>query len=361
MGVNPLVCASLTVRVQVRACARVEMRTETGGSRGGALRPDARVVLLPRSSVGLTLHPSPSAHQPDAQPRAATAVSLGTDAVEPSSSPPPPAATAAAAHADIDTEGLGCDGPRSTGPGRNDGADRGEIAATEAVARTAEVDGETEATGRQYAPEADEVDTGSAVACSAAACPSQATSTCDDAKGELAAVAEQSLLASVLANPTLRIPGRVLHLYQADGVYRGAWLPAVDVEPALTEVELAPHMLDDHRGAAYLAALKSVRAVAHALRPPPRWAAFTEAGDLCACCASPFTWEQQHEAAEWNDGLLTEEESSARAAAMGACARHHCRACGRVVCDGCSQQRQCLPQIGIVVPERCCDACFFRA
>ena len=48
-----------------------------------------------------------------------------------------------------------------------------------------------------------------------------------------------------------------------------------------------------------------------------------------------------------------------RSAAQQACARHHCRACGRVVCDGCSRRVQCLPQFGILEPARTCDACFF--
>ena len=39
--------------------------------------------------------------------------------------------------------------------------------------------------------------------------------------------------------------------------------------------------------------------------------------------------------------------------------RHHCRGCGKVVCDACSRNRACLPQYGIIEPVRVCDACFF--
>ena len=168
-------------------------------------------------------------------------------------------------------------------------------------------------------------------------------------------------------------------------------------------------MLSDHRAFAYLDALKSCRAAQHAMSHPPRWVPYSEAGDACACCGSPFTWEQhdpwsetatataassntppapsstsksplpalmpppssttpdesprgssssssKRSAREESDRL----DSSARSAAQQACARHHCRACGRVVCDACSRREQCIPQFGILKPARCCDTCFFR-
>jgi len=37
--------------------------------------------------------------------------------------------------------------------------------------------------------------------------------------------------------------------------------------------------------------------------------------------------------------------------------RHHCRKCGRVVCDGCSKARVCIPQFGFHEPVRVCREC----
>jgi len=37
---------------------------------------------------------------------------------------------------------------------------------------------------------------------------------------------------------------------------------------------------------------------------------------------------------------------------------HHCRACGKGVCDTCSSNRVCVPLRGIDFPQRVCDTCF---
>lgn len=39
--------------------------------------------------------------------------------------------------------------------------------------------------------------------------------------------------------------------------------------------------------------------------------------------------------------------------------RHHCLACGRVVCDGCSRKRLAHAHLGFTVPVRTCDSCAF--
>jgi len=140
--------------------------------------------------------------------------------------------------------------------------------------------------------------------------------------------------------PTLRIPGRVAHINPEYGEQRASWVPCDFA--SLTVVQLAPHMVNDHRGKEYLKALKGVTAARTAAEPPPRWVGFNAAPPHCACCSAPFAWE-----------------STFRSAAHEVCARHHCRGCGRVVCDACSHNRSCLPQFGIVEPERVCDACFF--
>jgi len=141
--------------------------------------------------------------------------------------------------------------------------------------------------------------------------------------------------------PTLRIPGRVLHLYPVYGAYRASWVPN-DYAP-LCSIALAPHMIHDHRGKSYLSALRGVKAAAAAAEAPPAWVPFSEAADACAVCAAPFSWQ-----------------STCRSAAQDVCAQHHCRACGKVVCGACSAHAACLPAFGIVEPTRVCDACFWK-
>ena len=357
--------------------------------------------------------------------------------------------------------------------------------------------------------------------------------------GSVSEVSRANLAHEMPEVPTLRIPGRVLHLYTSRGVYKGAWLESDAAYRPLSTIELAPHMVSNHQAKEYLAALKATLAAQLAPETAPAWQPYAAAGELCACCAAPFTWEQagslpawkecweaQHEAQhEAESAVLGEdgavlgeaqheaesagaaaaapaveaateaaaeaaaeaEEAALRAAAeaeatrwletlsrrahaMGrggggdgaeaeaaagqapcwadqapcwadqaplerpppsspntapsspstappspivaaasvpspsrvastaastpkkpstpsamasaptaaaaapralsseaverswaqmACARHHCRACGRVVCDGCSRERQALPRFGIIEPVRCCDACFF--
>ena len=157
-------------------------------------------------------------------------------------------------------------------------------------------------------------------------------------------------------------------------------------------------MLSDHRGSSYLSALKGCRAaMAPGVLRPPRWVPYSEAGDTCACCLSPlpgssmttgqtFRPTSPGEAAtpevvvkaqalgteaEAGEAEAGEAEARRRArlaradTANSARPRNRrardttARACGRVVCDGCSQRRQCLPQFGIVEAVRCCDKCFF--
>jgi hypothetical protein len=197
--------------------------------------------------------------------------------------------------------------------------------------------------------------------------------------------------------PVLRIPGSTLHLYTLHGVYHAAWLPHHGRGPDLRRIQLTPHMLSDHKSEGYLLALKTLRAAASAPEPPPRWVPYSEAGELCACCKSPFTWEMSGlapppappassppvatAAIESEGGTTTENGGAAataeaegqcegaaareasdemRSAAAQVCARHHCRACGNVVCNACSLTRQSLPQFGILSAVRICDSCFFK-
>eukprot|EP01095_Lingulamoeba_sp_RSL-Kostka_P017069 TRINITY_DN865_c3_g2_i1.p1 TRINITY_DN865_c3_g2~~TRINITY_DN865_c3_g2_i1.p1 ORF type:complete len:100 (-),score=12.05 TRINITY_DN865_c3_g2_i1:113-412(-) len=38
--------------------------------------------------------------------------------------------------------------------------------------------------------------------------------------------------------------------------------------------------------------------------------------------------------------------------------KHHCRNCGKIICNKCSSKRRRLPQFGITEPVRVCDSCF---
>ena len=143
------------------------------------------------------------------------------------------------------------------------------------------------------------------------------------------------------STPILRVPGRVLHLYTTHGVYRGAWVPA-DL-PTLCELQLAPHMLTDHLSANYTSALRACKAARTATQQPPEWVPFDKAPNSCSCCKARFSWE-----------------GTFRSKSHELCARHHCRGCGRVVCDACSRRRQCLPQFGIMDAVRVCDACVYK-
>ncbi len=37
--------------------------------------------------------------------------------------------------------------------------------------------------------------------------------------------------------------------------------------------------------------------------------------------------------------------------------KHHCRCCGRIFCNACTQRRMPLPALGMVAPVRVCDEC----
>jgi hypothetical protein len=54
-------------------------------------------------------------------------------------------------------------------------------------------------------------------------------------------------------------------------------------------------------------------------------------------CKAPFWWNQN---AKWNMNR-----------------QHHCRACGRALCDACSMSRSVIPKMGFEKPVRVCQAC----
>merc|ERR1719401_1238428 len=98
-------------------------------------------------------------------------------------------------------------------------------------------------------------------------------------------------------------------------------------------------MLNDHKLDGYAEALRQ----ACILEPMvPRWETL-EDRTVCACCEADFNW-----------AYVLHSETQRMLA------RHHCFACGRTVCDGCSQRRFAHPDLGFHDSVRTCDGCFFR-
>ena len=109
----------------------------------------------------------------------------------------------------------------------------------------------------------------------------------------------------------------------------------------VNDVVVSAAMLSDHGMRPYFEALGEVRAVNSAQEDPPPWQPFG-ASETCACCHSRFTWH-----------CTSRSETTAYRE------KHHCRACGALVCDPCSRHRLALPQIGLLSPRRVCDRCFY--
>lgn len=136
--------------------------------------------------------------------------------------------------------------------------------------------------------------------------------------------------------PYFLIPGQIVHLYRSNGLSRASLAPCT--HEALTRIHPTPNMLEDHRVRSYDEALRQA-----CIRQPktPRWESFEER-NVCACCQADFNWAY----------VLKSEPQRMLA-------RHNCYSCGRVVCNGCSQNQRAHQDIGLLVPVRTCDSCFF--
>ncbi|XP_022668618.1 WD repeat and FYVE domain-containing protein 2-like isoform X1 [Varroa jacobsoni] len=63
--------------------------------------------------------------------------------------------------------------------------------------------------------------------------------------------------------------------------------------------------------------------------------------DCCERCARPFFWNVR--------GMFDQKQVGSR--------QHHCRRCGRALCDACSENRSTLPRLGFEFPVRICNEC----
>jgi len=132
------------------------------------------------------------------------------------------------------------------------------------------------------------------------------------------------------------VPGQVVHLYHENGLTRAA-IAAANHE-SLARIMPCQNMLDDHKTSAYVEALEQACIV----QPKtPTWESFDDR-KVCACCNADFSW-----------AFVLQSE------AQKMLSRHHCFACGRVVCDGCSRKRLSHERLGFPMPVRTCDTCVF--
>ncbi|CAK9020540.1 unnamed protein product [Durusdinium trenchii] len=138
------------------------------------------------------------------------------------------------------------------------------------------------------------------------------------------------------ATERLLVPGQVIHLYRHNGLARAARCAAG--HEVLTRIIPSQEMLHDHKMESYARALHQACRLDVTV---PAWESFDQR-ELCACCDSDFTWAY----------VLQSEPQKMLA-------RHHCFACGRVVCEGCSRKRLAHERLGFQLPVRTCDRCAF--
>ncbi|XP_071539125.1 WD repeat and FYVE domain-containing protein 2 [Panulirus ornatus] len=63
--------------------------------------------------------------------------------------------------------------------------------------------------------------------------------------------------------------------------------------------------------------------------------------DSCQYCGRPFFWNIR--------AMVDQKQIGLR--------QHHCRKCGKAVCDSCSSKRSCIPVMGFEFDVRVCDSC----
>ena len=86
---------------------------------------------------------------------------------------------------------------------------------------------------------------------------------------------------------------------------------------------------------------------------------------LCVCCASSFLCLTScseptgaTEPPKWEADSLVSACRLCDAPFSFTNRKHHCRACGIVVCKECSANSKAIPQYSLLSPERCCDDCY---
>jgi hypothetical protein len=145
------------------------------------------------------------------------------------------------------------------------------------------------------------------------------------------------------AHADLYLPGAIIHIYVSQCEYKAVYLdPNHDV---LTNIQLHKHVIDDHRGKAYVAALQTLVAqtqITTVLQKTIDFKEFTpfDSTAFCECCESDFTWN-----------------STTHSVPQQSADRHNCHNCGRLVCTSCSETHRQLAHLGIAFSLRVCDTC----
>ena len=149
----------------------------------------------------------------------------------------------------------------------------------------------------------------------------------------------------------LVVPGRMLHLYKVQGKSCGAELVPRSKEsmtmwpPHLAQIQPTPAMLDDHGIKCYAEELHTIRNSWDSAAAPnyhPFGGAAESPISKCEICDRDFS----HATKVKSTFNFTTD-------------MHHCRSCGFVVCDTCSEHKRALPQLGIHTAQRTCDICVF--
>ena len=133
-------------------------------------------------------------------------------------------------------------------------------------------------------------------------------------------------------------PGRIVHIYFAQGVLKAAFVK--QNFPGLCQIVPTNSIVKEHKGSTYWEALQNLKAARGAAQKPPNWQSYRDSV-TCPCCWASFTWN-----------------ATSNSEAQQNRSKRNCRACGRVVCEDCSSRQMPLGHMGMPYPVRVCDACF---
>lgn len=144
--------------------------------------------------------------------------------------------------------------------------------------------------------------------------------------------------------PELKIPGRIIHVYKVEGVYRIKEAPDFNFAP-LNRIEPFLDMVNCHSNKPYKEALESARVAAalgtNLVRVP--WTGFDASVTECKVCARDFCWAETFSSPTHRDLI----------------GRIPCALCGMACCPQCTEHTKALPNLGMPMPQRVCNECYF--